>query len=105
MRSAAPSSPSSPLQVRSDLDTLLLPLLELLYSAPRRTANQMYMLLIVLLIVQPRGLVPPLLSRLARRQSTPKAAPVLAGAPPGSGEGEDGPRPVEGEPEGGRHHG
>lgn len=38
-------------QVRSDLDTLLLPLLELLYSAHQRTANQMYMLLIILLML------------------------------------------------------
>ncbi|KAL4436850.1 hypothetical protein ABPG75_003989 [Micractinium tetrahymenae] len=37
--------------VRSDLDTILLPLLELLYSAHERTANQMYMLLIVLLML------------------------------------------------------
>ena len=74
-------------------------------SHPELKSGAFALLLIVLLIVQPRGLVPPLLSRLARRQATPKAAPVLAGAPPGSGEGEDGPRPVEGEPEGGRHHG
>ncbi len=39
------------LQVRSDLDTLLLPLLELLYSAHQRTANQLYMLLIILLML------------------------------------------------------
>ncbi|KAL4432564.1 hypothetical protein ABPG77_000501 [Micractinium sp. CCAP 211/92] len=37
--------------VRSDLDTILLPLLELLYSAQERTANQMYMLLIILLML------------------------------------------------------
>ncbi|KAL4457338.1 hypothetical protein ABPG75_012203, partial [Micractinium tetrahymenae] len=37
--------------VRSDLDTVLLPLLELLYSAHERTASQMYMLLIVLLML------------------------------------------------------
>jgi hypothetical protein len=29
--------------VRSDLDTVLLPLAELLYSAPGRSANQTYM--------------------------------------------------------------
>lgn len=37
--------------VRSDLDTILLPLLELLYLAHERTANQMYMLLIILLML------------------------------------------------------
>ncbi|GJP29574.1 hypothetical protein CLOM_g17551 [Closterium sp. NIES-68] len=37
--------------VRSDLDTLIMPLLEMLYNAPRRTSNQMYMLLIILLIL------------------------------------------------------
>lgn len=37
--------------VRADLDTLLLPLLEMLYSAPKKGANQMYMLLIILLIL------------------------------------------------------
>lgn len=37
--------------VRSDLDTILLPLLELLYSAHERTPNQMYMLLIILLML------------------------------------------------------
>lgn len=41
----------TPEQVRSDLETLLLPLLELLYSAHQRTANQMYMLLIILLML------------------------------------------------------
>ena len=40
-----------PVQVRSDLDTLLLPLLELLYCAHQRTANQLYMLLIILLML------------------------------------------------------
>ena len=35
-----PPPPPAPSQVRSDLDTLLLPLLELLYSAPQRTPNQ-----------------------------------------------------------------
>jgi len=37
--------------VRTDLDTLLMPLLEMLYNAPSRTANQIYMLLIILLIL------------------------------------------------------
>ncbi|XP_059447133.1 uncharacterized protein LOC132178663 [Corylus avellana] len=37
--------------VRTDLDTLLMPILEALYDAPRRTANQIYMLLIILLIL------------------------------------------------------
>ncbi|XP_027365717.1 dymeclin isoform X2 [Abrus precatorius] len=37
--------------VRTDLDTLLVPILEALYNAPRRTANQIYMLLIILLIL------------------------------------------------------
>eukprot|EP00899_Mesostigma_viride_P025984 jgi/Mesvir1/6570/Mv25657-RA.1 len=37
--------------VRGDLDTLLLPLLEMLYHAPQRTPNQIYMLLIILLIL------------------------------------------------------
>lgn len=37
--------------VRSDVDTLLLPILELLYTARGRSANQLYMLLIVLLIL------------------------------------------------------
>ena len=36
---------------RSDIDTLLLPILELLYTARGRSANQLYMLLIVLLIL------------------------------------------------------
>ncbi|KAH7522247.1 hypothetical protein FEM48_Zijuj07G0118200 [Ziziphus jujuba var. spinosa] len=37
--------------VRTDLDTLLMPILEALYNAPKRTSNQIYMLLIVLLIL------------------------------------------------------
>lgn len=37
--------------VRTDLDTLLMPILEALYNAPRRSANQIYMLLIILLIL------------------------------------------------------
>ncbi len=38
-------------QVRSDLETLLLPLLRMLYSASSRTPSQMYMLLIIILIL------------------------------------------------------
>lgn len=37
--------------VRGDLDALLVPLLEMLYHAPRRAPNQIYMLLIILLIL------------------------------------------------------
>nr|KYP74983.1 Dymeclin [Cajanus cajan] len=37
--------------VRTDLDTLLMPILEALYNSPTRTANQIYMLLIILLIL------------------------------------------------------
>ncbi|XP_031097954.1 dymeclin [Ipomoea triloba] len=37
--------------VRTDLDTLLMPLLETLYNAPRRAPNQIYMVLIILLIL------------------------------------------------------
>ncbi|XP_039130514.1 dymeclin [Dioscorea cayenensis subsp. rotundata] len=37
--------------VRTDLDTLLMPILETLYNASKRTPNQIYMLLIVLLIL------------------------------------------------------
>ncbi|KAF7806909.1 dymeclin [Senna tora] len=37
--------------VRTDLDTLLMPILEALYNASSKTANQIYMLLIVLLIL------------------------------------------------------
>ncbi|KAG6664837.1 dymeclin-like isoform X2 [Carya illinoinensis] len=37
--------------VRTDSDTLLMPLLEALYNAPWRTPNQIYMLLIILLIL------------------------------------------------------
>ncbi|KAL2922719.1 Dymeclin, partial [Bienertia sinuspersici] len=37
--------------VRTDLDTLLMPILEILYNAPKRTSNQIYMLLITLLIL------------------------------------------------------
>uniref|UniRef100_A0A0E0JPB8 Dymeclin n=1 Tax=Oryza punctata TaxID=4537 RepID=A0A0E0JPB8_ORYPU len=37
--------------VRTDLDTLLMPILEMLYNASRKTSNQIYMLLIVLLIL------------------------------------------------------
>lgn len=37
--------------VRTDLDTLLMPILEILYNAPTRTSNQIYMLLIILLIL------------------------------------------------------
>ncbi|CAJ1967038.1 unnamed protein product [Sphenostylis stenocarpa] len=37
--------------VRADLDTLLMPILEALYNSRRRTANQIYMLLIILLIL------------------------------------------------------
>ncbi|KAE8717627.1 Chlorophyllase 1 family protein [Hibiscus syriacus] len=40
-----------PLALRTDLDTLLMPILETLYSASRRTSNQIYMLLIILLIL------------------------------------------------------
>ncbi|KAL9237650.1 hypothetical protein vseg_012172 [Gypsophila vaccaria] len=37
--------------VRTDIDTLLMPILEILYNAPMRTSNQIYMLLIILLIL------------------------------------------------------
>ncbi|KAJ1285622.1 hypothetical protein BS78_03G292700 [Paspalum vaginatum] len=37
--------------VRTDLDTLLMPILEMLYHASRKTSNQIYMLLIILLIL------------------------------------------------------
>ncbi|XAR57285.1 hypothetical protein NMG60_11025365 [Bertholletia excelsa] len=37
--------------VRTDLDTLLMPLLETLYNASKRTSNQIYMVLIILLIL------------------------------------------------------
>ncbi|XP_077245406.1 uncharacterized protein LOC143885223 [Tasmannia lanceolata] len=37
--------------VRTDLDTLLMPILETLYNASRRSSNQIYMLLIILLIL------------------------------------------------------
>ncbi|KAH0458107.1 hypothetical protein IEQ34_013422 [Dendrobium chrysotoxum] len=37
--------------VRTDLDILLLPILETLYNASKRTPNQIYMLLIILLIL------------------------------------------------------
>ncbi|CAI9118377.1 OLC1v1019937C1 [Oldenlandia corymbosa var. corymbosa] len=37
--------------VRTDLDTLLMPMLETLYNASRRSSNQIYMVLIILLIL------------------------------------------------------
>ncbi|PIN06670.1 Proteins containing regions of low-complexity [Handroanthus impetiginosus] len=37
--------------VRTDMDTLLMPMLETLYNAPRRTPNHIYMVLIILLIL------------------------------------------------------
>jgi len=37
--------------VRSDLDTIVLPLMEMLYNAVQRTPNQIYMILIILLIL------------------------------------------------------
>ncbi|MCO5572356.1 hypothetical protein L7F22_026109 [Adiantum nelumboides] len=37
--------------VRTDIDTLLMPLMEMLYDAPRKTPKQIYMLLIILLIL------------------------------------------------------
>ncbi|XP_051129403.1 uncharacterized protein LOC127250263 isoform X2 [Andrographis paniculata] len=37
--------------VRTDLDTLMMPMLETLYNVPRRTANHIYMVLIILLIL------------------------------------------------------
>ncbi|KAL6845239.1 hypothetical protein ACP4OV_024734 [Aristida adscensionis] len=37
--------------VRTDMDTLLMPILEMLYNASRKTSNQIYMLLIILLIL------------------------------------------------------
>ncbi|KAL7220356.1 hypothetical protein ACSBR2_013270 [Camellia fascicularis] len=37
--------------VRTDLDTLLMPMLEALYNASKRTSNQIYMVLIILLIL------------------------------------------------------
>ncbi|KAD6795500.1 hypothetical protein E3N88_06396 [Mikania micrantha] len=37
--------------VRTDIDTLLMPLLETLYDASRRSSNQIYMVLIILLIL------------------------------------------------------
>lgn len=37
--------------VRTDLDTLLMPILETLYNASKKTPNQIYMLLIILLIL------------------------------------------------------
>ena len=37
--------------VRSDLDTVLLPLLHMLYASDRRSASQLYMLLIIVLLL------------------------------------------------------
>ncbi|XP_020547879.1 dymeclin isoform X3 [Sesamum indicum] len=37
--------------VRADMDTLLMPMLETLYNSPKRTANHIYMVLIILLIL------------------------------------------------------
>ncbi len=37
--------------VRSDLDTLLMPLLRQLYNATRRAPSHMYMLLVIVLIL------------------------------------------------------
>jgi len=37
--------------VRSDLDTIMLPLLQMLYASDRRTSSQMYMLLIIVLML------------------------------------------------------
>ncbi|GMH08470.1 hypothetical protein Nepgr_010310 [Nepenthes gracilis] len=37
--------------VRTDLDTLLMPILETLYNASRKTSNHIYMLLVILLIL------------------------------------------------------
>lgn len=37
--------------MRQDLDTLMLPLMKMLYNAPSRTPNQVYMLLIIVLIL------------------------------------------------------
>ncbi|XP_047317514.1 dymeclin isoform X2 [Impatiens glandulifera] len=37
--------------VRTDIDTLLMPMLETLYNASKRTSNQIYMVLIILLIL------------------------------------------------------
>ncbi|XP_073026003.1 uncharacterized protein [Primulina eburnea] len=37
--------------VRTDLDTLLMPMLETLYNAPRRSSNHIYMVLIIFLIL------------------------------------------------------
>ncbi|KAL6548364.1 hypothetical protein OROGR_008785 [Orobanche gracilis] len=37
--------------VRTDLDTLLLPMLEALYNAPSRTSNHIYMVLVIFLIL------------------------------------------------------
>lgn len=37
--------------MRSDLDTILLPLLQMLYASDRRTPNQMYILLIIVLLL------------------------------------------------------
>lgn len=37
--------------VRTDIDILLMPLMEMLYDAPRKTPKQIYMLLIILLIL------------------------------------------------------
>ena len=37
--------------VRSDVDTLLLPLLKLVYEATQRAPSDMYMLLVILLIL------------------------------------------------------
>jgi dymeclin len=37
--------------VRSDLDTVLLPLLHMLYASDRRNASQLYMLLIIVLLL------------------------------------------------------
>ncbi|KAK4434054.1 Dymeclin [Sesamum alatum] len=37
--------------VRADMDTLLMPMLETLYNAPKRTSNHIYMVLIILLIL------------------------------------------------------
>ncbi|XP_075478200.1 uncharacterized protein LOC142519149 [Primulina tabacum] len=37
--------------VRTDLDTLLMPMLETLYNAPRRSSNHIYMVLVIFLIL------------------------------------------------------
>ena len=57
--------------VRSDLDTLLMPLLRQLYQATRRAPSHMYMLLVIVLILSQDAAFAAAVHKVCRRECSP----------------------------------